>query len=186
MLHKKIKIVFIDMKVCSICSLSKELNEFNNQKLGKFGKRSHCKVCQSEQRKKYNKENREKLTEYQREYRKLNPLYNSEYKKNRRLDDINYRLMGNMRAIICNIIKNKTKNTFDCLGIEIEEFRQYIESKFIEGMSWENYGEWQLDHIIPISSGKNEEEICNLNYYTNLRPLWKYDNLIKSNKMLIN
>ena len=53
------------------------------------------------------------------------------------------------------------------------------------GMSWDNYGEWQLDHIVPISNGKNENEICELNYYTNLRPLWKHENLIKSNKMLI-
>jgi len=185
MLHKNIKMVFIGMKVCAICGISKELSDFNNQKLGKFGKRSYCRLCQSEMKKKYNKDNREKLSEYQRVYRELNPLYNSEYQKNRRLVDINYRIMGNMRARLCNIIQNKTKNTFDCLGLEIKEFKQYIESKFFDGMSWDNYGEWQLDHIVPISNGKNENEICELNYYTNLRPLWKHENLIKSNKMLI-
>ena len=65
------------MKVCTICCLSKELTEFNNQKLGKFGKRSYCRLCQSEMRKQYNDENRKKLSEYQREYRKKNPSYNS-------------------------------------------------------------------------------------------------------------
>ena len=185
MSHKKIKMVFINMKVCKMCGITKELNEFNNQKLGKFGKRSYCKICQSEMKKKYNKDNREKLSEYQRIYREKNPLYNSNYQKNKRIVDINYRLIGNMRARICNIIQNKTKNTFECLGVDIDVFKNYIESKFMNGMTWENYGEWQLDHILPISIGKNEKEICELNYYTNLRPLWKHDNLVKSNKILI-
>ncbi len=177
--------VFIGMKTCTICNQTKELSDFNNQKLGKFGKRSYCRVCQSELKKKYDSENRERLTEYQREYRTKNPSYILDYQKNRRSLDLNYRLMGNMRSRLCNIIKNKTKNTFECLGVNIDEFKNYIESKFTEGMTWENYGEWQIDHIIPISHGTNQDEICRLNYYTNLRPLWKFENLKKSNKILI-
>ena len=173
------------MKVCTICCLSKELTEFNNQKLGKFGKRSYCRLCQSEMRKQYNDENRKKLSEYQREYRKKNPSYNSDYQKNRRLTDINFRLMGNMRARICNVIQNKTTNTFACLGTTIDEFKKHLEKQFDVGMTWNNYGEWEVDHIIPISIGKTQDEICELNYYTNLRPLWKFENQKKSNKILI-
>jgi 5-methylcytosine-specific restriction endonuclease McrA len=51
-------------------------------------------------------------------------------------------------------------------------------------MCWDNYGEWHIDHIIPISHGKNQKEIYKLNYYTNLRPLWKIENLKKSNKLI--
>jgi hypothetical protein len=185
MLHKKMDKVFIVMKICSICGISKNLEDFNNQKLGKFGKRSYCRICQSEQKKKYSENNRERLSEYQRNYRELNPDYNSSYQKKRRSSDLNYRLMGNMRARICNILNNKTTNTFECIGLDIEEFKNYIQSKFVEGMSWENYGEWQIDHVYPISSGKNEFEICQLNHYTNLRPLWKHENLVKSNKIII-
>ena len=138
------------MKVCTICCLSKELTEFNNQKLGKFGKRSYCRLCQSEMRKQYNDENRKKLSEYQREYRKKNPSYNSDYQKNRRLTDINFRLMGNMRARICNVIQNKTTNTFACLGTTIDEFKKHLEKQFDVGMTWNNYGEWHVDHIVGV------------------------------------
>lgn len=185
MLHKKLDKVFIIMKVCSICGVSKNLEDFNNQKLGKFGKRSYCRLCQSEKKKLYSSKNREKLSEYQRKYRELNPQYNKSYQKNRRLSDLNFRIMGNMRARICNILNEKTKNTFDCIGLSIEEFKSYIQTKFVNGMTWDNYGEWQIDHITPISVGKNEIEICQLNHYTNLQPLWKHENLKKSNKIII-
>ena len=49
-------------------------------------------------------------------------------------------------------------------------------------MTFENHGEWHLDHIKPISLAKSEEEIIELNHYTNFQPLWAKDNLSKSNK----
>lgn len=49
-------------------------------------------------------------------------------------------------------------------------------------MSWDNYGRWHLDHIKPISLAKDEDEVYNLNHYTNFQPLWMLDNLKKSNK----
>jgi hypothetical protein len=51
-------------------------------------------------------------------------------------------------------------------------------------MTWDNHGEWHIDHIIPISSGKTEDEVLKLCHYTNLQPLWKEDNLKKSDKIL--
>ena len=53
-------------------------------------------------------------------------------------------------------------------------------------MSWDNYGlhGWHIDHIIPISSAKTEEELYKLFYYTNLQPLWAIDNIKKGNKIL--
>jgi 5-methylcytosine-specific restriction endonuclease McrA len=60
-----------------------------------------------------------------------------------------------------------------------------LEKLFKEGMTWENHGEWHIDHIIPISKAKTAEEIYKLNHYTNLQPLWKRENLCKGSKIII-
>jgi hypothetical protein len=49
-------------------------------------------------------------------------------------------------------------------------------------LSWENHGEWHLDHIKPISLAKDESEVIALNHYTNFQPMWAIDNLKKYNK----
>jgi hypothetical protein len=78
----------------------------------------------------------------------------------------------------------KNSKTQSILGCSYEEFKLFIESKFQEGMSWVNKGMWHLDHIIPISSAKDEEEVYKLNHYKNFQPLWEIDNLLKSNKIV--
>ena len=70
------------------------------------------------------------------------------------------------------------------LGCSITELKQYLESLFSPGMSWENHGERHIDHIKPLSSvdlsdPKNLSIVC---HYTNLQPLWREANLKKSNK----
>jgi hypothetical protein len=70
------------------------------------------------------------------------------------------------------------------LGIDWNGFKLHIEDKFKKGMTWENYGEWEYDHIIPISFAKDEEMIVKLNHYTNFQPLWWRENNSKSNKIL--
>jgi len=49
-------------------------------------------------------------------------------------------------------------------------------------MSWDNYGEWHIDHIIPISLAKTLEEGIILSKLENLQPLWAKENILKSNK----
>jgi hypothetical protein len=78
--------------------------------------------------------------------------------------------------------------TEDIIGCSSEEFKTHIEKQFTEGMSWNNYNEWHLDHIKPISMFNlivddklDETEVKKANHYTNLRPLWAKDNLSKSN-----
>lgn len=67
------------------------------------------------------------------------------------------------------------------LGMPVGEFRAYIEKKFTEGMSWENYGEWHLDHIKPLKlfdlSEPNQFKLAC--HYSNIQPLWAKDNLSK-------
>ncbi len=58
------------------------------------------------------------------------------------------------------------------------------EKKFINGMSWENWGKWHLDHIKPVSSFDKSEKMSIINSLDNLQPLWAVDNLKKSNKLI--
>ena len=78
----------------------------------------------------------------------------------------------------------KTGSAVKDLGCDIKEFKKYIESKWSQGMSWDNYGYngWHIDHIIPLvnfdlTDKKQLKEAC---HYGNLQPLWKNDNLEKS------
>jgi hypothetical protein len=70
----------------------------------------------------------------------------------------------------------------EILGISIPELHEYLTSKFSEGMSWEKRGEWHIDHILPLSAAKTEEEVRMLWHYSNLQPLWANENLVKNNK----
>ena len=91
----------------------------------------------------------------------------------------------NLRARIRNFLINEinTKRTKEIVGLDKMEFKSYIQGKFKEGMSWENYGKWHLDHIKPLASAKNNEEVFLLNHYTNLQPLWAEENIKKGDKL---
>ena len=82
--------------------------------------------------------------------------------------------------------KNKTKKTCELIGCNWEQLKKYLESKFQQGMSWENYAYygWHIDHIIPLASASNREEMEKLCHYTNLQPLWAQDNLSKGDKIV--
>lgn len=73
----------------------------------------------------------------------------------------------------------KDSPTFEMVGYTPDELRLHIERQFTKGMTWENRGEWQLDHIIPISTAQTKEDVIALNQLSNLRPLWAADNLKK-------
>jgi hypothetical protein len=77
----------------------------------------------------------------------------------------------------------KSKKTEDILCCTVAFFTEYISNKFSEGMSFENYGKWHLDHIIPLYTAKTHEDVIRLNHYTNIQPLWAEDNIKKSNKI---
>ena len=70
----------------------------------------------------------------------------------------------------------KVSQTSEILGCSWETLREWIQALFTEGMSWDNYGEWHLDHMLPISMAMSEKECLELSHYTNLRPLWANDN----------
>ena len=81
-----------------------------------------------------------------------------------------------------SVESTKNSNTENILGISYSDFKIYIEQQFTDDMTWDNYGEWQLDHKTPISWAKNETEVYELNNYNNFQPLWTIDNQTKGNR----
>lgn len=77
----------------------------------------------------------------------------------------------------------KGSKTATLLGCEWEFLKAHIEAQFKGGMGWENRRLWHIDHIIPLSSAKDEESMTKLCHYSNLQPLWGKDNISKGAKM---
>lgn len=99
-------------------------------------------------------------------------------------------LSKNTRSLLFNYLKKrdirKDGKTFILLGYSTKELLEHLESKFLDGMTWDNYGKWHVDHIRPDSSfqykstyDKDFKECWAL---SNLQPLWAKDNLKKGNK----
>lgn len=131
-----------------------------------------------------------KLTE--EEKRRKRSEYTVKYISERSKVDPLFKLKNTIRSSISrtvidylkynNLISIKKSSTESILGISYNEFKTYIEEQFIEGMSWENYGEWQFDHKTPISWANTEDEVYELNHYTNFQPLWTIENQIKGSR----
>ena len=108
------------------------------------------------------------------------------WRKNRYRNDPIFKMKICMSSRVRTALKQKKwlkwGKTQDYIGCTLQELKCHIEKQFIVGMYWHNYGEWQIDHIIPVSSAKTKRELLKLFHYTNLQPLWAKDNLIKGAK----
>lgn len=187
----------VSKKICNTCiekiSKQKEENKLNSIKKKKEYMKN-WRLNNKEYGKKYlsewSKNNKDKMREYSKRYYTKNKEKTStrtkEYFNRRRKDDNLFRLITNLRNLVKNsLIKqgySKKSSTYKIIGQDYQNFKDYIENQFREDMSWDNYGEWHLDHITPISSAKNEEEAYKLCNYKNFQPLWALENQRKSNK----
>jgi hypothetical protein len=146
--------------------------------------------------KEYSRKNKDKRSETHKKWRSENIERIREYKKsyyhNVVVNDPDKKIRINARSIVKRFMKNKDKNTSDIIGCSYEYLREYIESKFEDWMTWDNYGKyngefnygWDIDHIIPLSSANFDEEVISLNHYTNLQPLCsKINRDVKKNKI---
>lgn len=113
--------------------------------------------------------------------------YDREYGKTRRQDDVNFRILGNLRNRIRLAIRNKSESTKDLLGCSLDEFKAHLQAQFTPEMNWENYGSyWSIDHIIPCAAFDltDPEQQKKCFHWTNCQPLTKSQNSIKSGKTL--
>ena len=177
---------------CKLCckNKNKKWAEKNNERV-----KENCKKWREENReyvnakmREWKKENPDKVYKVNKKYTDSNREKIKEDLKKRKQSDLLFRFSTNVRANIKNSFKRGTNQfrkdarTETILGCTIEEFRVHIENQFKEGMTFENYGEWHLDHIKPISLATTKEEVKDLCHYKNYQPLWAKENLLKSNK----
>jgi hypothetical protein len=169
----------------------KEITQLSQRKY-RIKNKEKVKVSQ----KKYNQS--EKGKQYFKVYRqsdkfkfKLNVRNRKRYR-----EDISFKykvsLSARLRAFYKSKNLKKTNKTLQIVGCTSEFLKEYLEKKFYphpetnEYMTHENHGTygWHIDHIIPLDSAKNEEELKKLCHYTNLQPMWALDNIKKSNKII--
>jgi hypothetical protein len=182
-------------------SKHKQWREKNSEKIKLKKKEWREKNSEREKEKniEWRKNNKETQKEYKKEYRRKNKEkineYQNLYSKNRKNNDPLFKLSCNLRVLINVYLSNKgykkQSKTEQILGCSFNEFKLYLESKFESWMTWENHGKyngelnfgWDIDHIVPCSSAKSEEELLKLNHFSNLQPLCSKTNRdIKNNQ----
>lgn len=97
------------------------------------------------------------------------------------------RIAHNLRTRLRHLVVRKDKSTLEYLGINKNEFKEWLEYQFDENMNWDNYGSyWQIDHVTPCASYDltSEDNIYKCFNWTNMRPLEKKENNIKNNKII--
>jgi hypothetical protein len=150
----------------------------------------------SDKHKKWSESRRDYLNEYHQKWREKNIDKHREnkrnYEKTRKHNDPLYKLISNFRTAIYQVLKEsnveKNKHYFDILQYTPESLINHLESQFDENMNWENYGEWHVDHKLPITSFNiqemGDEEFMRCWSLENLQPMWGTDNIRKSNKVM--
>lgn len=120
-------------------------------------------------------------------YRKWKNEWTRDYKKECMKDPTFKMRMGASKAVSKALLRQgKTKggSTFEHLPYTPQDLKEHLEKKFVEGMTWENYGDWHLDHIVP-QAALPYDSLTHPNFtkcwaLDNLQPLWAKDNIQKS------
>lgn len=144
-----------------------------------------------QKRKNYYLKNKEIILKQQKEYNLKNKEEKRKYIRNynvlRRKKDINFKILNVLRSRLNKVINKKINNALELTGCSIEFLINHLQSQFKENMSWENYGRkgWHIDHIKPCASFNltNLEEQKECFHYSNLQPLWWWENASKGCKL---
>lgn len=142
-------------KVCYVCKETKDIKKFGGcvLKNGKTKYSGRCSTC----------------------------MHKS--KRSKVFQKIYLGLKGRLRRDFKKLGYTKSKNFDIIFGMRPTQFKKYFEGLFLENMSWENYGKWEIDHIVPLSHSNNQEEYELYTSYKNVRPLWVDENRSKGSKI---
>ena len=198
-----VMVTTVQSKRCSKCGETKPLEAFGKNKHTKDGLQWYCRACRGVLGRAWYRANREKSRERQhrshrRHIEKRHATARKYYENNRdklrirarerRQGDINVRLRWNLRSRLASAIRRgyKAGSAVRDLGCLIIELKAYLAAMFSTGMSWDNYGTWEIDHIRPLASFDlaNSEQVKEACHYTNLQPLWAKDNARKGARLV--
>jgi hypothetical protein len=164
------------LKYCTKCSTNKEINFFCKDKKKIDRLHSWCKECNKNHNKSYYNSKPDSIKKYNIQKDRIR-YHNDDIFKLK--TQIRIQLSNSFKNWITNSNSNRISKIELILKCNKKEFLKYIESKFEPWMNWNNYPEWELDHIIPLSHAKTEEEIYKLSHYSNIQPLYKDLNKLK-------
>lgn len=187
----------IDLKTCARCRISKESNNFHRDSRRLDGLKPYCKSCRKSEcdpekdrsrKRAWYEKNRLIAIESARARVIADPSrrkawWDGYYEKNSdkvKADVVKWqkshphiiawrRLLNTM---LRKFGRAKSGRTVSLLGYTADELRSHIESLWSPGMSWDNHGEWHIDHIRPLSSFPLDEDTRIVNSLANLQPLW--------------
>ena len=175
-----------DTKFCHRCKMVKSFSDFHKAAGGVSGLQCYCKSCIAE----YYSHHKVDKALYDIVYRKNNRdrinCRKRVYENKRRRTDPEFKLIRNMRNRVwyATELHCNSQSTKDLIGCSALALRNWLSYQFEEGMNWNNYGEWHIDHVIPCASfnleDPEQQKICH--HWTNLQPLWAVDNLRKGDK----
>lgn len=196
-----------ERKFCPRCSRSLPVEMFSPGKSRTDGRRGLCRECNNAANREYrerhpeaaarssnnwSRRNPERVRAKAERWNKKNPGKLSRlaaaWARRKRSECPVFRLKTRTRNCIVRAFSRKgyrkNSSTYRILGCDWETLKDHIEKQFAKGMTWENMGEWHIDHIVPLAEASNEEDVIRLNHFTNLRPLWAKENLKKGRNRL--
>lgn len=139
-----------------------------------------------ERRRRYRQRNASKIKVAKQIYAANNRDKIAKALANRRANNPIARMANSMRRSIRRYLDAGQKgemSSFEIIGCSKDDLRKHLESKFRDGMTWQNYGKhWHIDHIVPLISAKSSDEIKRLCHWTNLQPLTAFENISKGSK----
>jgi hypothetical protein len=141
-----------------------------------------------ERRRRYRQRNASKIKVAKQIYAANNKDKIAKALANRRANNPIARMANSMRRSIRRYLDAGQKgemSSFEIIGCSKDDLRKHLESKFRDGMTWQNYGKhWHIDHIVPLISAKSSDEIKRLCHWTNLQPLTAFENISKGSKLV--
>lgn len=168
---------------CTRCKRHYPIERFLRVSKAATRRRSVCLDCHAAESREWRGKNKDRAREIVKQCAKRNPHIAREMKRRaRHRSPEAFAARDLLKRALRATGRTKNSRTIDALGYSPHELRAHIEEQFAPGMSWENWGEWHIDHIKPVCVFVAECETgpSQINALKNLRPLWAEDNIARA------